>query len=286
MSKSKPPSALKQRVITALLLLPLVVGALYYLSSRWLAGFLGVIVLAAAWEWAALSGLTRTSERISYVLVLAVAGVLALSMASRDATYALAIAGVAVLWWVWAFVDLLRHPQDASGMFQSVAGRLLTGMVVLLPAWLAAVYLHDSDPIRPAAILYVLVLVWVADSSAYFVGRAWGKTKLAPRVSPGKTVEGVAGAVVGVMVLAYVCGTILWGLGGRALLVWILMGVLVVCFSVVGDLVESKLKRLAKVKDSGSGLPGHGGVLDRIDALTSAVPAFALVWTFFLDAQA
>lgn len=286
MSKPKPPGALRRRVLTALFLLALVVGALFYLPSAWLAGFLGVFILVAAWEWAGLCGLSRPGERIPYVVVLAGAGTLALWASGHNTVYAIAIATVAVLWWLWALVDLVRHPQEPSGMFGSVAGKLLGGALVLLPAWLSAIYLHDTDPISPAAVLFVLVLVWVADSSAYFVGRTWGRTKLAPRVSPGKTLEGIAGAAVGVMVLAAVCGTMIWRLQGGALLAWVLMALLVLGFSVVGDLVESKLKRLAKAKDSGSGLPGHGGVLDRIDALTSAVPAFAVGWTSFVDTQA
>ena len=157
MSKPKPPGALRRRVLTALFLLALVVGALFYLPSAWLAGFLGVFILVAAWEWAGLCGLSRPGERIPYVLVLAGAGTLALWASGHNTVYAIAIATVAVFWWLWALVDLVRHPQEPSGMFGTVAGKLLGGALVLLPAWLSAIYLHDTDPISPAAVLFVLV---------------------------------------------------------------------------------------------------------------------------------
>jgi phosphatidate cytidylyltransferase len=133
--------------------------------------------------------------------------------------------------------------------------------------------------------LFAFTLVWLADSAAYFVGKTWGHTPLAPRISPGKTIEGLLGGVAAVVVLAYFCGTMIWQLNGYSLILWVLLANVTMLFSVVGDLVESKLKRLAGTKDSGSGLPGHGGFLDRIDSLTAAIPTFAFGWVLFLKAS-
>jgi phosphatidate cytidylyltransferase len=167
-------------------------------------------------------------------------------------------------------------------MFATMTGRIVGGFLVLVPLWVAAVYLLAADDERPRVLLFLLVLVWVADSAAYFAGSIMGRTKLAPHVSPGKTVEGVAGGVLGVVLLAWLCGTILWKFEGMLLAMWTGLAAVTALFSVVGDLTESKLKRIAGVKDSGRLLPGHGGVLDRIDALTSAAPVFALGAIFLL----
>ncbi len=257
-----------------------------YLPSPWLAAVFGVFILIAAWEWATLSGLNFTAKRVSYVFVLALAGMVSVWLVWQFPPFIVPVLALAIFWWAWEFFDLVRRQANAGGVFQAVPGKLLAGALVLLPAWLAAVYLHQKDPMSPALVLFLFAIVWVADTSAYFVGRAWGKRQLAPRVSPGKTVEGLFGALVAVLVLAYFCGTMVWKLESRMLLTWLIVAVFALLFSVLGDLVESKLKRIAGMKDSGTWLPGHGGVLDRIDALTAAAPAFALGWILFLGSEA
>jgi phosphatidate cytidylyltransferase len=171
-------------------------------------------------------------------------------------------------------------------MFATMTGRVVGGFLVLVPLWVAAVYLLAADDETPRVLLFLFVLVWVADSAAYFAGSIMGRTRLAPHVSPGKTVEGVAGGMLGVVLLAWLCGTMLWKFEGMLLAMWVGLAAVTALFSVVGDLTESKLKRIAGVKDSGRLLPGHGGVLDRIDALTSAVPVFALGVIFLLKLDA
>ncbi len=282
MSKSSPPGKLRQRILTALLLLSLAVAAVLYLPTVWLGALLAMPILLAAGEWAQLAGCARMRERGSYMLCIASLGALAAWVIWAYAYTFFALTSLALLWWIYAFVDLWRHGGRASGPYQSRGGRLIIGMLVLVPAWLAALHLHRAGAMGPALVLYALALVWVADTSAYFVGRAWGRTPLAPKVSPGKTVEGLVGALLSVVVVAYFCGTMIWRLNGRMLGGWMLLAIATVLFSVVGDLVESKLKRLAGVKDSGAWLPGHGGVLDRIDALTAAMPVFAWGWMLFL----
>ena len=280
MNKSRPPGKLKQRVLTALVLLPLIVAAMIYLPSSWLGVVLGIFILVGAWEWAALSGLQALPHRIIYVALLGIAAGMTSIGIWHFPTSAVVITAVAAVWWVWAFFDLVRRSEGSRGMFHSVGARLVSGAFVLVPAWVAAIYLHRIDPISPAILLFFFALVWIADTSAYFVGRTWGKTRLAPRVSPGKTVEGLLGALVAVILLAYFCGVMIWELHALSLFAWVAVAVCASLFSVLGDLVESKLKRLAGAKDSGHWLPGHGGVLDRIDAITAAAPVFALGWVF------
>ncbi len=263
---------LRQRVLTALVLVPLVVAAVLALPAAGLALLLGAILLLGAWEWAGLAGLQDPVPRGAYVLLLGL--LLALGWGVRDTLGPAVVWGAVVAWgaaaaWVVAF-------QVSAGRRPAAPGVLLLrvlGLPVLLPAWLALVLLHTRPESGPWFVLYLLVLVWVADSAAYFAGRRWGRRKLARHVSPGKSWEGVAGALAGGLLLALAAGA---GFGYRdaALAGFALLGVLTVAVSVLGDLFESLLKRYRSVKDSGGLLPGHGGVLDRIDSLTAAAPLF------------
>ena len=267
---------LKQRILTAVILVPLLVAALFYLSIPWIAMLFGVFIAAAAWEWAALSGLRQIPAKVAYVTCLLFFGALGLNVIPLQRELIVALLAAAALWWLWALVELFSRPDANKGMFTTLAGRAIGGFLVLVPLWVASVYLLVADDERPRILLYLLVLVWVADTAAYIAGTAIGRTKLAPRISPGKTVEGVGGGVLGVVLLAWLCGTMIWKFEGMLLAMWSGLAALTALFSVVGDLTESKLKRIAGVKDSGKLLPGHGGVLDRIDALTAAAPVFAL----------
>ena len=191
---------------------------------------------------------------------------------------------VAGIWWIYATIHIVREDGSFGGIFGSKYGRMIAGVVIMLPCWLAFLYLFVVDSAAPRLLLYVLVLVWIADSFAYFTGRAWGKHKLAPAVSPGKSVEGVIGGLSGVAIVALLGGHYLWHLSGQALILWVAVSLVTGAISVVGDLIESIFKRRAGVKDSGHLLPGHGGMFDRIDALTAAIPVFALGWMMLLGA--
>lgn len=269
---------LKWRILTAAVLIPPFVAALYYLDSYWIAFILGVFVAAGAWEWTALAAIRSPIHRIAYTVGLLVLGGAGVVTVFTKPVFAGLILGVAALWWVWSLVELTVTADGPQGIYGSRFGRYAGGVFILAPVWIAAVYLHHADPLRPAALLLLFVLVWVADSAAYFVGRVFGKTKLAPRVSPGKSVEGLLGGLCATLLLAYFWGAWIWKLDAGLRLWWTALVGVVTLFSVLGDLVESKFKRLAGVKDSGTLLPGHGGVLDRIDALTAAAPVYVIGW--------
>ncbi len=261
---------LKTRILTAAILLPLFVLALWYLPPPGMGLLLGIFILLATWEWAGLSGLARLDLRLLYLLVIAVAAIAMLY------TPLAPLLLVVVAWWCWAGAEIVYDKDLSRSVFVHRVGRWFAGVLVLAPAWLAAVYLFGADPRRPAVLLFLFIFVWAADTAAYFIGRAFGKRKLAPHVSPGKTVAGAVGGVATVALVALISGNIYWELSGRLLLAWTLLGVVTAVFSIVGDLMESKLKRIAGAKDSGRLLPGHGGVLDRIDAFTAAAPVYAL----------
>ena len=265
---------LKQRILTAAVLVPLLLAALFYLPLSWISVLFGIVIAMAAWEWAGLSGLQRLPLKATYVLFLLLLGAAGLYGVWLRPSLMFSFSAAAVLWWLWALVELISRRDARKGMFATFAGRMVGGFLVLVPLWVASVYLMAVDVERPRALLFLFVLVWVVDTAAYFTGSLLGKTKLAPHISPGKTVEGVAGGVMGAVLLAWLCGTMLWKFDSEQLVRWIGLAVTAVLFSVVGDLTESKLKRVAGVKDSGSLLPGHGGMLDRIDALSAAAPVF------------
>jgi phosphatidate cytidylyltransferase len=259
-----------RRTVTALLLGPLVIGAILWLPTDAFAIFFGCVVLGGAWEWCALAGLPRLRHRVSYaVAVLIVMLGLWLMPAVRQWLVA-----VAVVWWAVQAVALFRvsaiEPKDGPET------RLLpVGLLVLVGPWAALVNLHQQGSAGPRLVLFLVLMIWAADIAAYFVGRRFGRVKLAPMVSPGKTREGVYGALAA----AFLGGLLLgWveSLGTLGILIAALVCAITVLLSVVGDLYESLLKRRRGLKDSSNLLPGHGGLLDRIDSVTAAAPVFAL----------
>ena len=260
---------LRQRIITAAWLAPLMLAGLFGLSGGLFALFTAAIVLQAGWEWTNLAGIRHRDNRLLLVGVLALAMLMLWLSGAALAAWPLwlGVAGwLANLYWV-------VHYPERGAQWQSPARRLLMGLWVLLPAWVGLNVLRDTGAVW---LLFVLLLVWCADIGAYFAGRAFGRRKLAPRVSPGKSWEGVAGGLVATAALAVLFAS--WqglGLGGGLAL--LLATLVVTLVSVLGDLLESMLKRFRGIKDSSALLPGHGGVLDRIDSLTAALPLFALL---------
>jgi phosphatidate cytidylyltransferase len=251
---------LAARVATAAALIAALLGALFLLPRTALAALIALLVLGAAHEWARLCRLERAAAW-AYALLVAACFVAVYSGADTARRTILSVG--AVFWLAVAPLWL------ALGVRASQRSALiLAGLIVLVPAALAMVSLS------PAALLGVLVLIWIADTAAYFVGRAWGRRKLAPTVSPGKTWEGAAGGLIGALAYAIICGGFLGPLAWSSFLG---AAALIAALSIVGDLFESAAKRQASVKDSGTLLPGHGGILDRIDSATSTLPLAALI---------
>jgi phosphatidate cytidylyltransferase len=261
---------LRQRVITALILAPLVISSVLLLPTLYVALLLAVVVLVGSREWARLSGFNRLPQQLLYTLMMLI--LMCCSYLWLPASWIPAITGFAVLWWCFVLMRIVRFRAEHSPSENSLL-KSLEGVVVLLPAWLALVTLHQIPNFGPGLMLFVLMLIWSADVGAHFAGHRWGSNKLAPQVSPGKTREGVYGAIAS----ALLCGLVLlWWLdtsGLKSMLILILCLVTMLS-SVVGDLFESLLKRQRGMKDSGTLLPGHGGMLDRIDSLTAAAPVF------------
>ncbi len=263
---------LKQRILTALILAPLAVWGILALSTPVFALILGGIVVLGAWEWARIAGIRRQSGRIGYALLVA-AGLAAIAGPLFDGSLlGLVLSGVAVAWWCLALFAIIRFPAGGE-LWRRFPVPVLVGLLLLIPAWAALVTIHAGS--GPLLVLVLMLLVWGADIGAYFAGRRWGRHKLAPRVSPGKTREGVLGALAAALLVAAVFGPVL-GLPSDVAGAFVLLCLFTVLVSVLGDLVESMFKRLSGVKDSGALLPGHGGLLDRIDSLTAAAPFFAL----------
>lgn len=278
--RRRPPAgafgdpALPRRVVTALVGAGLVVAAVFGLPLAALAGLAGLVAAAGAWEWSRLAGLQGLAGRAAYVVALAALG--AMAWQAGLALVVDALLAVAVAWWCALGWWLARGGAPRSHARRPSVGWLAAGILVFPPLalGLSALAAWEAGSGR-WVLLYAVCLVWVADIGAYFAGRAFGQRPLAPAVSAGKTREGLAGGIVAVGVYALLAG---WALGvsGRALVAWVAIGVVAGALSVVGDLLESVVKREAGVKDSGRMLPGHGGLLDRIDSLTAAIPVLAL----------
>lgn len=265
---------LKLRVLTALVLAPAAIAAILMLPSTALAWVFAAMVLAGAWEWSRLSGLRSASWRVLYTAVTA----LLLWGAARlwHGPYFLqSLLIVTALWWLSALAWILIYPAGPKRGPGLVVVNAVAGFFVLVPAWLALIALHSAPQHGPWWVLFVLALIWIADSGAYFFGKRWGKRKLSPKVSPGKTREGVYGAALLVAIYAIVAAWLL-KVPSSQFVAFVLLCLLLVPVSVVGDLFESLVKRQGGFKDSGSLLPGHGGVMDRIDSLTATAPVFLL----------
>lgn len=258
--------ALRKRIVTALLLGLAALAILLLLPPVATNAALTLLALAGAWEWSAFLRLAQPASRAAYVLVIAAllwaAWRVSATPAGRDGVLI-----AAVLWWLTALLWIMFAPHRVAPWAAAAAG-----VLALVPSWLALVRLRQVQPHGAVWVMFALVLVYVADIGAFFVGRRYGRLRLAPEVSPGKTWEGVLGGIA-VSALVAVAGALWFHLPVATFLPLCLA---TVGFSIVGDLTESLLKRSAGMKDSGSVFPGHGGVMDRIDSLTGAAPVLLL----------
>lgn len=266
---------LKTRIITALILAPIAVGGVFFLPPVGFAIFTAALIALGAWEWANMAGLTAQSARVGYSVAVL------LLLAALYTVTAHSVLWLAVLWWL-AGLGLVAYYPKGSAHWGLVPVRAAMGLLVLVPAWVGLNYLRSGElrfgltDNNLLLILYVFVLVWVADVGAYFSGRKFGKAKLAPRVSPGKSWAGVWGGLAAVAVFAWAVSQTLGAEAGQSVAL-IIISVVTAAVSVLGDLFESMLKRFRGIKDSSRLLPGHGGIMDRIDSLTAAIPIFTLL---------
>lgn len=254
---------LRQRVVTALVLGMFVLFGIFLLPAQAISVAIAALILAGAWEWSGFLGLKQGLTRLAYLLVIAI-GMAMMGWVGAGSPRLDDVMVAAGIWWLVALVWVRFSPLAINP-----GSTALAGLLVLLPAWLALVRLHA---LGSQVLLFLLLLVVAADIGAYFVGRRFGRRKLAPQVSPSKTWEGVLGGLAGALLLA---GLGVWWFR-VSLVPFICVCLLGVAASIIGDLTESMFKRHAGLKDSGTLLPGHGGVLDRIDSLTAAAPVFLL----------
>ena len=275
---------LKKRIITAVCLVTIFLLDLLLLPAPWFFSLVALVVVISSWEWADLSGFTAKHQRIMYSVFVSFVGIGLLefvglsngfSVADVNTDNILLLLTSAGLWWAVALLWVQGYPTSAI-LWGNRWMRLLMGLLVLLPCFVGLLFLHQQ-PLGIWLILWVAAIVSTADIFAYFSGRAFGKRKLAKSVSPGKSWEGVVGGVFACVVL----GLLIAYFADKDILLTLLVVIPTAFASVLGDLLESLVKRHRGIKDSGSILPGHGGILDRIDGLTAAIPIFALMLAVF-----
>src|SRR3990167_2845379 len=259
---------IKYRIITAGILIPLVIGLIFFTSPLIFCVITGLVTLWAMWEWSTLAQLNKKVQRFYYLIFSY------LLMTVIFVTFVPTFLMVIFLWWVIAIGLVVAYPRFSHWWGRGLFWRAIMGWLVVIPCWVTINFIRHV-PHGPWMLCYLFVLIWGADMGAYFVGKWIGKHKLMPEVSPGKTWEGVAGALICGVIITLI--TLLWLDLPYAIWPWAMgLTLITVIFAVFGDLFESMLKRRANLKDSGTLLPGHGGILDRIDSLTAAAPVFAL----------
>ncbi len=281
---------LLKRIITASVLAFLIALAVFKLPMEYFSLLIGLIALLAAWEWSNLAGVSSPVKRVLFLLVLILpmiglhfwTQILELVAQLVDWPDVRDYSGILewlvippVLFWILVMILIRNTPTGVLNLKLKTRYKVLIGWFILLSAWMFLSRLRAFH--GPEMTMYFLILIWAADISAYFAGKKWGKTKLTPEISPGKTVAGMYGALI---VGAICAATFIGYYGYRDGFIWsrvvdfVLLSVLTVLISIYGDLFVSVVKRQCGVKDSGTLLPGHGGILDRIDSLIAAIPFF------------
>ena len=261
---------MRARILTAMVLATVLIGVLLYGPKWGPRALFGLFIAAGAWEWSAFLGVSARGARLAYMLLVAVLAIAARALLPEVREFS-KLMEFSAAWWLVALLWLLLAPQRTRAWVTALAG-----VFALIPAWVALTRMAELWPHGAQWVLFVLTLTFAADTGAYFAGHAFGRVKLAPLVSPGKTWEGVLGGMVFAAVV---------GFAGSGWFNLVAGGFIPLClaaaaFSVVGDLTESMFKRAAGLKDSGRLFPGHGGVLDRVDGVLAAAPVMCLglVW--------
>lgn len=263
-----------KRIITAAILIPIVILCIYLLPPLVFLFVSGIVMLYAGWEWSSLAGMTDLSQKVIYLVVLALCFAIVLLIP----IYLVIILGL--LWWICAVILLTLYPKGANWWSEGSVVRGVMGLFVLSLCWLGILILQGFSP---SVLLFSLLLIWIVDTAAFYVGKKYGTTPLMPLVSPRKTMEGFVGGIIASLLFSII-GIWYFELNKEQIFTFLMIcvfggGIL----TVLGDLFESMIKRSSGVKDSGNILPGHGGLLDRIDSLTAALPFFALMFPYLLS---
>lgn len=265
---------LKKRILTAIVLVPLLILAIWFLPKLWFAALICAVIAWAGWEWSALVGWQDRTWRVAYTAIV-VSALIVSGFIVPDYLPIRWVLIIAFFAWIWASLAMVRYALGRNPLgLQYPILKAVMGLLALVPCWLAVIVIRDSIS-GPAWLLFGLLLIWSMDTGAYIAGRLWGKHKLALRVSPKKTWQGCGGGIVLTLIIAIIV-SLLFHANLQHLVLICILAVITAVFAVLGDLVESMLKRQVGIKDSGSGLPGHGGILDRIDSVAAALPIFAL----------
>ncbi len=269
----------RTRVLAALVMGPLAIAAVLLLPTPWVAALSAAMFLQGLWEWLKLAEIEDPVAR-SVLLMTNLLLMVALVWASRSSSGGTLVlfqimVMIGVGWWLLSLLWLRHYNFASDHNTHARVFKLAAATLSIVPAWCALSLIHAERPHGHYWLLLALAIVWAADSGAYFAGRKFGRTKLSPRISPNKTVEGMIGGVIAGMLVAMVAAPLI-GARVNQLPAIALVAAWTILFSVVGDLFESLLKRHVGMKDSGNLIPGHGGVLDRIDSVLAALPVFAL----------
>lgn len=279
---------MKQRIITALILAPLVIAGIFMLPMQGFLIAITAITLVGFWEWTQF-----TESKSRYVALIPSVAVLAASlfllptstlelMIPSDGHQAILLIGT--VWWLVASVLVFTFPTSKKLWQNNLLLKHLFGWLTLIPfLWSILLLRADSYAVDSfygaKLVLLVCLLVWAADSGAYFTGKTFGKRKMSPAVSPNKTIEGLVGGIITAIIIGWAAAN---AFDIRFESTTTMLGIFIatIIISVLGDLVESMFKRASGIKDSGTIIPGHGGILDRIDSLTAAFPVFAFLYFF------
>ncbi len=285
---------LKQRIVTALILAPLALIAILFLPIWWFEIVIAAVVGLGGYEWANMSGIKERPKKILFMIVMFVSCIVLAMLVDNSMIWHQGqlhvlyqfILSIAVVWWIFSLVMISAYPRYSSYWRNSITLRSIFGFLTLIPTWVAVVSLRtslfDIEPLYGASLIfYVLGIVWAADIGAFFVGVKFGRHKLRPNVSPGKTLEGLLGGIAASFaIIAF--AALHYQVEPSRIWLHLLIGGITVGVSALGDLNESMLKRCEGIKDSGRILPGHGGILDRIDSLTAAFPVFAFCYVTWM----
>jgi len=259
-----------RRIITAAILALSAISLILAIDDLWFDLICGGIVVLGLWEWAILKG-----QGILAFFVSVIPFAVLVFLGREHPALLMTLCLLSSCLWMGISVDLVINRLDS---FHGAVNSYFMGMFLMSGTWSALVLIHSWTDVGPILLISVLLMVWATDISAYFVGKGFGRRKLAPELSPGKTIEGVFGGMAGSLALACITGFAMLGLDAGKLLLWIALGLIIGTVCIIGDLYESRLKRIAGVKDSGQMLPGHGGILDRIDSMIAALPVMAAGW--------